>query len=116
MRIIYLMGKSSTGKDTIFKKLKEKLDVNTYVLYTTRPIRTGEQDEIDYNFISDSQMQNYIEGKTNNQLIEFRTYNTIYGPWTYATIEDEQFESNKDLMMIGTLESYNKISAAIKAG
>ena len=39
MNIIYIMGKSSSGKDTIFNIIKNKLEVNTYVMYTTRPIR-----------------------------------------------------------------------------
>ena len=42
-------------------------------------------------------------------IIEYRTYNTIYGPWTYATIKDTQFENKKDLLMEGTLESYNAV-------
>ena len=53
MKIIYIMGKSSSGKDTIYKKLKENLDVNTYVMYTTRPIRKGEIDGVTYHYITD---------------------------------------------------------------
>ena len=39
--IFYLMGKSSSGKDTIYKKLieKENFPLKTVVGYTTRPIR-----------------------------------------------------------------------------
>lgn len=110
MNIIYLMGKSSTGKDTIFNILKNKLDVTTYVPYTTRPKRKGEKNGVDYNFISKEEMQDYIENKKENKLIEARTYNTIHGPWTYATILDSQFKKGKDLIMIGTLESYNKMA------
>ena len=109
MKIIYIMGKSSSGKDTIFKKLKEKLDVNTYVMYTTRPIREGEKEGVTYHYISNEKMQRYIDGKENNKLIEYRTYQTVHGPWTYATIADEQFKTNKDMMMLGTLESYEKM-------
>lgn len=109
MKIIYIMGKSSSGKDTIFKKLKEKLDVDTYVMYTTRPIREGEKEGVTYHYISDEKMQKYIDGKENNKLIEYRTYQTVHGPWTYATIADEQFKTNKDMMMLGTLESYENM-------
>ena len=108
MKIIYIMGKSSAGKDTIYKILKEKIDVKPYVLYTTRPIRTGEKDGIDYNYLTDEQMEKYNQEK-NCKVIESRTYNTVYGPWTYATIMDDQFQSEKDLLMTGTLESYNAI-------
>ena len=109
MKIIYIMGKSSSGKDTIFKKLKEKLDINTYVMYTTRSIRKGEEEGVTYHYISNEEMQRYIDGKENNKLIEYRTYQTVHGPWTYATIADEQFKTNKDMMMLGTLESYEKM-------
>ena len=108
MKIIYIMGKSSAGKDTIYKILKEKIDVKPYVLYTTRPIRTGEKDGIDYNYLTNEEMEQYSQ-EENCKVIESRTYNTVYGPWTYATILDNQFLSGKDLLMTGTLESYNAI-------
>lgn len=108
MKIIYIMGKSSAGKDTIYKILKEKIDVKPYVLYTTRPIRTGEKEGIDYNYLTDEEMEQYFQDE-NSKVLESRTYNTVYGPWTYATILDNQFLSEKDLLMTGTLESYNAL-------
>lgn len=114
MKIIYIMGKSSSGKDTIYQKLKEKLDVNTYVMYTTRPIREGEKEGITYHYISNEKMQRYIEGKEKEKLIEYRTYQTVHGPWTYATIADEQFQSDKNMLMLGTLESYEKMKNVFK--
>ena len=114
MKIIYIMGKSSSGKDTIFKKLKEKLDVNTYVMYTTRPIRNGETDGVTYHYITNQEMNKYIEGKKEEKLIEYRTYQTIHGPWTYATITDNQFKSEKNMLMLGTLESYQKMKEIFK--
>ena len=108
-KIIYIMGKSSSGKDTIFNILKNDLDVTTYVMYTTRPKRNDEIEGKTYNFISQEEMQKYITGERKNDLIEERTYNTVYGPWTYATIEDNQFKTKKDILMLGTLESYAKI-------
>lgn len=114
MKLIYIMGKSSSGKDTIYKILKEKLDVNTYVMYTTRPMREEEINGVTYNFISSEEMQDYIDGKKEYKVIESRTYQTIHGPWTYATIADKQFDTKKDLIMLGTLESYNKMKEYFK--
>lgn len=113
MRIIYIVGKSSVGKDTIYKRLKEEIDVKPYVLYTTRPIRTGEEDGVNYCFLKQQEIEEYIN-KNKEKVIEYRVYNTIYGPWTYATIADEQFESEKDLLMEGTLESYNAVKEYFK--
>lgn len=109
MKIIYIMGKSASGKDTIYHKLKEKLNIASYVMYTTRPMREGEKEGLSYYFISYDDMQKYIENKMPNPLIEERTYQTVYGPWIYATILDEQFKGNSALLMTGTLESYKKV-------
>ena len=67
MNIIYIMGKSSSGKDTIFNILKDKLDVNSYVMYTTRPIREGEIQGETYNYISNKEMEEYIQGKNSKK-------------------------------------------------
>ena len=57
-KIFYIMGKSSTGKDTVFKRLqKEKsLGLSTIVSYTTRPIRAGEKDGETYHFIDEKKL------------------------------------------------------------
>lgn len=104
--MIYLMGKSSAGKDTIFKELVNLTGYNSYVLYTTRPMRNGEKQGVEYNFISDKEMDKYIK---KDMVIECRVYKTVYGDWKYATIDDEQFKTNSNIITIGTLESYNKI-------
>ena len=70
MKIIYIMGKSSSGKDTIYNGLKQKLDMSTYVMYTTRPIRDGEVDGETYNFIEQDEMREYIEGSKSESVIE----------------------------------------------
>ena len=108
MKIIYIIGKSSVGKDTIYQILKKKMNLKTYVMYTTRPIRTGEKNGIDYYYLKQEEMEKYIN-EIDSKVMEYRTYNTVYGPWTYATIMDKQFESDNDLVMEGTLESYNAV-------
>ena len=108
MKIIYIVGKSSVGKDTIYKILKQRMNVKPYVLYTTRPIRTGEENGVNYYYLKQEEMENYIN-ETDSKVIEYRIYNTVHGPWTYATIIDKQFDSDNDLLMEGTLESYNAV-------
>ena len=110
MKIIYFMGKSASGKDTIYRKVKEKLNPSPkeIILYTTRPIRDHEENGREYFFVTDSeiaQMEN--EGK----IIEKRVYHTVYGDWIYATADDGQFDDNSVYMTIGTLESYVPIRA-----
>lgn len=46
-KIYCLMGKSASGKDTIYNRLlaMEELQLRRVVPYTTRPIRSGETEE-----------------------------------------------------------------------
>ena len=103
-KIFYLMGKSASGKDTIYKKVKEQMpELKTIVIYTTRPIREGERDGVEYFFKTEDKFhQLQQEGK----VIESRTYQTIHGPWIYFTVDDGQFDREDHLVAIGTLESY----------
>ena len=55
-KIYVLMGKSATGKDTIYKKLLERdnLHLQEVVTYTTRPIRENETEGMEYHFVDKS--------------------------------------------------------------
>ncbi len=103
-----IMGKSSTGKDTIFKRLlkDESLQLNNLVSYTTRPIRENETDGVEYHFVDDKKRD---ELKAAGKIIELRRYDTCYGPWDYFTVDDNVFIDEKDYIIIGTLESYEKM-------
>ena len=68
--IIYIMGKSSSGKDTIYNILKNDLEVTTYVMYTTRPKRNDEIEGKTYYFITKEEMDEYIKGEKQAYLIE----------------------------------------------
>ena len=104
-KIFFVMGKSASGKDTIYKKLLEYFpELKTVTLYTTRPVREGETEGVEYHFIGEEQLEAM---KSKGRVIEMRTYQTMYGPWSYATVEDGQIDlSQGSYMMIGTLESY----------
>ena len=107
-KIVYLMGKSSTGKDTIYKHLLDnsKIKLHTIVPYTTRPIRAGETDGVEYFFTDEA---GFLKLKEEGRLIEDRAYNTCLGLWRYFTVNDEQIDlEHKDYVIIGTLESYNR--------
>lgn len=107
-KIIYIMGKSSTGKDTIFKELlrSKSFSFKTIVSYTTRPIREGEENGKEY-FFTDEEGFNRL--KSEGKIIEERCYNTIHGPWRYFTADDGQITDSHNYITIGTIESYLKI-------
>ncbi len=108
-RIFCIMGKSSSGKDTIFKILLQRkdVDVNRIVSYTTRPQRSHEKPGEEYNFVSIQEKDRLLaEGK----VIEIRKYDTVHGPWFYFTVDDGNLDlNNNDYLMIGTVESFIKI-------
>ena len=115
-RIYYLLGKSATGKDTLYKEiLKRRPKLRTVTMYTTRPIREGETDGVEYFFTGREELERQL---ASGKVIESRTYHTIAGPWTYYTVDDGQFDvaDDESCLMIGTLESYEKMCAYFEAG
>ena len=110
-KIFYLMGKSSSGKDTIYNKLlqNKKLNLQKIVLYTTRPIRAGEENGIHYYYVDEKKTDELIKA---GKVIELRAYDTFYGVWKYFTVHDDQIDLEKsDYLMIGTIESFQKTKA-----
>ncbi|MDD7770636.1 guanylate kinase [Suipraeoptans intestinalis] len=109
-KIFYVMGKSSSGKDTLFQDLKREFpQLRTIVLYTTRPIREGEKDGVEYFFVEEEKLDVFRKA---GRLIEERAYDTIHGIWRYATVDDGQIcLEEADYLAIGTLESYNRLKA-----
>lgn len=107
-KIYYVMGKSSSGKDTVYKKLKEQYPAfRSVVPYTTRPIREGEKDGVEYYFVDAEQFRAM---KEDGKVIESRSYNTKCGIWTYFTADDGQIDlSAADYLLIGTLVSYQAL-------
>lgn len=108
-KIYCMMGKSSSGKDTLYKMLleDEALSLKTVVPYTTRPMRAGERDGVEYYFCDEDRL---LELEAEGKIIELRAYDTVHGVWKYFTVSDHQMEDvNQDYLLIGTLESYQKL-------
>lgn len=107
--IFYLMGKSASGKDTIYEALlsRRELRLTPFVMYTTRPIRAGETDGVQYYFVTDEILHQMQE---RGQVIELRAYHTVHGIWYYFTADSEQVDlRQRDYLALGTLESFAKM-------
>ena len=85
--IFCIVGKSSSGKDTIYKKLLENssLQLQRIVPYTTRPVRAGECEGVEYHFTTVDAMERLQD---ENKIIECRSYETVYGVWYYFMAKD----------------------------
>ena len=108
-KIFYMMGKSSSGKDTIFKEILKKKELNLHqiVLYTTRPARANETDGVQYHFVDEKRLSELQDA---GKVIELRAYQVVGGVWKYFTVDDEQTDlDTKVYLAIGTLVSYEKL-------
>ncbi len=110
-KIFYIMGKSASGKDTIYHRLitdralhrEMGAALDRIVPYTTRPIRDGETEGVEYHFVTE---QRRAEMDAAGKIIEQRTYQTVYGPWTYFTADDGLRPEEDSYLVIGTLEGF----------
>lgn len=108
-KIFCLMGKSSSGKDTIYRELFKRQDISLkkIIPYTTRPIREGEEEGREYHFCNEDQV---MQLQNANKIVELRAYDTVYGVWKYFTVDDGQVDlADNSYLLIGTLETYVKI-------
>lgn len=104
--LLILCGKSGSGKDTIAQNILEKYaKTKKIVSTTTRPMRDGELNGREYDFISKA---DFLEGIENNLFIEYRAYNTLAGnkpdKWFYGTRKFEKTGSDSLLIAIKDLE------------
>lgn len=107
-KMIYLMGKSSSGKDTVYRHLLEWNEVclKKVVPYTTRPIRAGEVEGEEYYFTDED---GFRKLEASGKIVEARAYDTYHGLWRYFTVDDGNIDLAQDnYLAIGTIESYLK--------
>lgn len=106
-KIFILTGKSASGKDTILKTLVKECNFQPIISTTTRPMRDGEVDGVDYFFISEEEFKNKIE---RNEFLEYRTYNTCVAgknaTWYYGGTKQE-LNPNKYYVVVLDMEGAN---------
>ncbi len=117
-KLFYLMGKSASGKDTLYRMLLSdpSLALCPFVIYTTRPMRDHEREGVEYHFTDESGLKALEEA---GKVIERRTYDTVHGPWHYFTVDDGLMdekagtdeEEPADLLGIGTPKSFVQVKA-----
>ncbi len=98
-----LVGMSGSGKDAIQKELVNPdngYEMERVVTATTRPMRVGEQDGVDYHFMSREEFQRGIE---QDNFIEYRSYDTLVNgqpdTWYYGSPKAE-LDPSKDYVII----------------
>ena len=105
-KIFYLIGKSCTGKDSLYNIINKDKELNLLpvIRYTTRPIRDGETDGVSYHFVD---MDGYRKYKESGSIIEEMVYHTVHGDWYYFTADDGGIDlEHNSYLAIGVLESF----------
>ena len=76
-KLVVISGPSGAGKTSVCRALKEHPDVEFSVSATTRAMRAGERDGVDYHFLSREDFQRRLD---ENQFLEWASYNgNLYG-------------------------------------
>lgn len=93
--LLCIKGKSNTGKDSIAKKLLKLPETRRFVYYTTRPMRDGEKQDVDYHFVTENTLKGAMERGT---LIEYRKlYSGIY-----FTVDNGELDGDENIVYICT--------------
>ena len=76
-QLVVISGPSGAGKTSVCRALKQSPEVEFSVSATTRAMRDGERDGVDYHFLSREDFQRRLG---ENQFLEWATYNgNLYG-------------------------------------
>ncbi len=98
--IAVLCGKSASGKDTLQELLKKNYGFNSIVSATSRPMREGEIEGVNYFFLT---REEFINRLNNQEFLEYRTYNTLVDgksdTWYYGCPK-QKLDDNKDYVII----------------
>ena len=116
--IYVFMGKSSAGKDHIVKEvLKANPNVELAVSHTSRPMRKGETNGVEYHFIS---KEEFLKRQQNGYFIETRKYDTFdlngnKDTWYYGLSYDALKDSRaKNYAVILDLQGLNELVGALQ--
>lgn len=104
---LILCGKSASGKDAIAKRLSRR-GFETLVSYTSRPMRDGEKEFVDYVFLTKQDFEQRIK---EGRFIEYRSYKTLVNGkediWYYGTPKRDLIDmltAEKDFVIILDLD------------
>lgn len=111
MKIICLVGKSGSGKDTVYDKVMQTYGDNILkrvVSCTTRPMRVGEVEGIQYHFVSQDDFS--ADMKFDN-VLEHREYNSFGNILVYYTRISEFADDGIYLVVCSLAQVSNYIKA-----
>ena len=105
---LIILGPSGVGKDTIINMLLKKYPEIFYKLvsFTTRKIREGEKEGIDYFYITKEKFQ---EKKNENKLIGIQEYNDNFYASDKSKLDELMNKGEKIIILNYNIETANKV-------
>jgi guanylate kinase len=105
---LIILGPSGVGKDTIINMLLNKYPKIFYKLvsFTTRKIREGEKEGIDYFYITKEKFQ---EKKNENKLIGIQEYNDNFYASDKSKLDELMNKGEKIIILNYNIETANKV-------
>ena len=101
--MIVLVGASASGKTEVTKVLAKKYDFKKFITHTTRPIRQGEINDVDYHFVTKQKFEELIK---QDYFIEYTIYNGNY----YSTSKKEIDDNKVVAIDINGLNSFKQLN------
>lgn len=92
-KIAIIIGKTGSGKDSIFKELQESDTLHKVISTTTRPMREYEEDGVDYHFID---RYDFLAQDNLDKFLDTSLFNS----WYYGTNIDD-LDENKINILVG---------------
>jgi len=90
--MIILVGESASGKTTVAKLLQEKYGMKMITTYTTRPMRDGEVNGVDYYFIDREKFEDL-------QMHGFFAETAEYRGWLYGSSKYDYLDDNNVVVL-----------------
>jgi guanylate kinase len=106
--LFIVSGPSGTGKTTVLNAIRKKRPQLRYsISYTTRPLRGGERDGVQYHFITESAFRKKME---HGQLAEWaEVHGHLYG--TSATYIERSLADGYDVLLDIDVQGAKKLTA-----